>query len=55
MGMLVGVAGRRPVQKFGVPPSSGRRVSHTPGSTFSMRSASMRQRACASGVSSDAS
>ena len=32
--MLVGVAGRRPVQNFGSPPSSGRRVSHTPGSTF---------------------
>jgi len=30
-GMLVGVAGRRPVQKRGLPPSASVRVSHTPG------------------------
>ena len=51
-GMLVGVAGRRPVQYCGSPPSSGVRVSHTPGRMVSMRRDSMWQRARARELSS---
>ena len=45
------VAGRKPAQNCGVPPSCAKRVSHMPGQISSTRRASMWQRACDTGLS----